>query len=477
MKMVKSLLLGAAAGIVAVAGAQAADLPVKAKPVQYVKICSLYGAGFWYIPGTDTCIKLGGFMRYEIATGAGGSFGPFLTGANARFDRGSRETTQRTRAVMSFDIRSQTAYGTLRAYLRFGAQWTSGDEYTSAPNAAFFDRGFIQLAGFTFGRTASFFDIYNPAPTESYQTNFIGSATGGSGITVAGYTAQFGNGLSATISAEDRGGKAIYNVDGAAPAIGTTLTNSQNGGSFSPQWPDIVANLRVDQAWGSAGISGAIHNVSSNYYGASLTTGHPDDKVGFAIGGGAVFNLPMLGKGDKIGFEVDYARGAGMYTNYNLTTSGGVGVFDGQSVALGWHPDAVFSGTTAATGTSLELTKSWAVVAGYSHHWLPNLQTSIYGGYLKVSPSDRLCDAVIGVVVSGGTACDPDWSLWQVGSRTIWNPVENLDVGLEVMYSHVKTSFDGGTTLVAAGARPAGAVVDDNNVWSGIFRVQRNFWP
>ncbi|MGB7257197.1 MAG: porin, partial [Pseudolabrys sp.] len=28
-----------------------------AKPVQYVKICSLYGAGFYYIPGTDTCIK------------------------------------------------------------------------------------------------------------------------------------------------------------------------------------------------------------------------------------------------------------------------------------------------------------------------------------------------------------------------------------------------------------------------------------
>jgi hypothetical protein len=60
MKMVKSLILGSAAGLIAMGGAQAADLPVKAKPVEYVKICSLYGAGFWYIPGTDTCIKLGG---------------------------------------------------------------------------------------------------------------------------------------------------------------------------------------------------------------------------------------------------------------------------------------------------------------------------------------------------------------------------------------------------------------------------------
>ena len=75
MKMVKSLLLGTAAGLVAVAGAQAADLPVKAKPVEYVKICSVYGEGFFYIPGTDTCIKLGGYVRQNFVFGQGsGSF-------------------------------------------------------------------------------------------------------------------------------------------------------------------------------------------------------------------------------------------------------------------------------------------------------------------------------------------------------------------------------------------------------------------
>ena len=77
MKMVKSLLLGTAAGLVAIAGAQAADLPVKAKPVQYVKICSLYGAGFYYIPGTDTCLKIGGYVRAEMNFNANGSFNPF----------------------------------------------------------------------------------------------------------------------------------------------------------------------------------------------------------------------------------------------------------------------------------------------------------------------------------------------------------------------------------------------------------------
>ncbi len=71
MKMVKSLILGSAAALVAMSGAQAADLPVKAKAVEYVRICSLYGAGFYYIPGTDTCIKLGGYVRIDTTFNGG----------------------------------------------------------------------------------------------------------------------------------------------------------------------------------------------------------------------------------------------------------------------------------------------------------------------------------------------------------------------------------------------------------------------
>ena len=73
MKMVKSLLLGGAAALAVTATASAADLPVKAKPVQYVKVCSLYGAGFYYIPGTDTCLKVGGWVRMEYGYGSAGN--------------------------------------------------------------------------------------------------------------------------------------------------------------------------------------------------------------------------------------------------------------------------------------------------------------------------------------------------------------------------------------------------------------------
>ena len=66
MKLVKSLLLGSAAGLAAIAGAQAADLPAKkAVAVEYVRVCSAYGAGFFYIPGTETCLRIGGRVRAD----------------------------------------------------------------------------------------------------------------------------------------------------------------------------------------------------------------------------------------------------------------------------------------------------------------------------------------------------------------------------------------------------------------------------
>src|SRR5947209_20615536 len=114
MKMVKSLLLGSAAGVVAVAGAQAADLPVKAKPVEYVKICSLYGDGFYYIPGTDICIRVGGFIMSDYFwNGQGnGANQPIYNGAGAAFDRTTSHWDTKHRANVQMDTRMQTAYGT-----------------------------------------------------------------------------------------------------------------------------------------------------------------------------------------------------------------------------------------------------------------------------------------------------------------------------------------------------------------------------
>ena len=87
MKWTKTLFLGSAAGLMAVSGAFAADLPVKAKPVEYVKICSLYGAGFFYIPGTDTCLKLGGYLRADLALNTNSDYNGQFTSNNGSRNR------------------------------------------------------------------------------------------------------------------------------------------------------------------------------------------------------------------------------------------------------------------------------------------------------------------------------------------------------------------------------------------------------
>src|SRR6266576_3192020 len=125
MRKVRSLFVGTAAGLVAIGGAHAADMPVKAQPVQYVKICSLYGDGFYYIPGTDTCLKLGGYIRVQAETNMGGGGVVIGDSAGGQAAQGifTRDRTNdinyRVRGVTSWDVRQQTEYGTLRTYIRF----------------------------------------------------------------------------------------------------------------------------------------------------------------------------------------------------------------------------------------------------------------------------------------------------------------------------------------------------------------------
>ena len=350
--MVKSLLLGSAAGLVAVAGAQAADLPVKAKPVQYVKICSLYGVGFYYIPGTDMCIKIGGWVRAEYGWGQNGNFAWGWANGNVN-NRTTNNSDFRARGYITADARNQTEYGTVRGYIAVGVSENEHGGDVTASNNFSANRAFIQWAGFTFGRAQSFFDFYSN-PATSYWGAFPGSDTGDGGWFVMGYTAQFGNGFSATIAAEAPRKTSIVNTNLAFPLIGTV--NNSYGGF---QAPDIVANLRVDQAWGSAQIMGALHDVNATYYAGAgnralqLASGHPDDKLGWVIGGGIKLNAPFIGVGDYFQAQVNYTQGALRYVFQ--TTQPNWAINDsGNSAGFGPVADAVYGGLINGTGLLLQ---------------------------------------------------------------------------------------------------------------------------
>ena len=170
-----------------------------------MKICSLYGVGYYYIPGTDTCIKIGGYVRLEAYHNAAG--GLYAEGTQqGSFTRTGATYAMQARFRMSADVRTQTEYGTLRSYFAFGLNALNnpgGALETSGPTLAVaMERAFIQFAGFTLGRSDTFFAFYNGAAYGLVPFGFDGSS-GPSGLNVAAYTWQFGNGLSATVSIED----------------------------------------------------------------------------------------------------------------------------------------------------------------------------------------------------------------------------------------------------------------------------------
>ena len=219
----------------------------------------------------------------------------------------------------------------------------------------------------------------------------------------------------------------------------------------------LVANLRVDQAWGSAQVMAAYHevrgvNVATMAETASATAS------GYALGAGLKVNLPMLGKGDNITAQVNYGKGAMMYV-----ASAGASIALTSNLTTVRHQGPI-ADAVVTTGNNLDLTKGWSVTGGFEHYWNPAWRTSLYGAYGKISYSDVASAQIIPATALAGSSAS--WSMWQVGSRTVWTPVTNLDLSVDVMYQGLNTAY-------ATGA----ATYSDKSWWSGMFRVQRNFYP
>ncbi|WP_342726304.1 porin [Bradyrhizobium sp. B097] len=506
-------MLGSAAGLLAIGAAQAADLPVKAKAIEYVKICSLYGPGFYYIPGTDTCIKLGGLLRMDVVVNSNVDNTGNTSGAGAANNRFTNGYTWRSREDLIIDTRSASEYGMVRTYFQAAFSWAS-DSYAGtgtgatiyspigtaqAPNNA--GRGavaagtvgvyyaFIQFAGFTMGKAVSQFS----APWANYPGNSFDGLVGGGG-TITGvnqftYTAQFGNGVSLSLSAQDQ--TQYYQAGVNNISAGGPYGTSDYAGTIAP---DLVAMLRVDQAWGLFQASFAAHDNHAAYYGAlGELSGHPDDKWGWAGQLAlSIKNIPT-GPGDTINLQGVYTDGATGYNIQDLAGSAGANTIYGgtnlpgtyQSVGLGIAPDTVF-----AAGTSQQAVKTWGFDGAYVHNWNPYWNTSIYGAYAQVMYNDTAKGLLCGVGGVGGsvqatlnalggaiTRCNPDFSIAQIGTQTQWTPVKNLTFTADLTYTHLDQKYAG--TVVASSAaigKPAALYeLKNQNTLLLLLRANRNW--
>ncbi|HEX2018545.1 MAG TPA: porin [Aurantimonas sp.] len=220
---IKSLLLGSAAALVAVSGARAADVivPLAPEPADYVRVCDVYGAGFYYIPGTETCMKIGGYVRFQYNVA-----GPIEDDYDGDFlineEGDDYQTGSAVRVRLNFDVREETELGTLRAYARLQAQNTFGAYSNDADYRM--DMGYIQLGGLTMGYLDSLWTegdgllTDTDLPVGDYQTNRVSYT----------YAA---DGFSAALSLED-----------------------DATGDFAP---DVVGRLAFEGGWGSVYLAGS----------------------------------------------------------------------------------------------------------------------------------------------------------------------------------------------------------------------------
>ena len=492
----KSLVLGSVASFTMLAGAQAADLPVKAKAVQYLKICSTYGAGFYYMPGTDTCIKISGYVRAD-ANFNGGNYGKPAWDQSSDEGTHSRDAdrfTTRVRTELQIDTRTATEYGVVRTYINPRAQFDTG----AAPDTGVvtLDYAFVQFAGFTLGKAVSTFQTpWGSSAGGTATSYFLGGYDNINGITQAAYTWQFGNGISAQVGAEDNrtiDRAQLLNASLNQPATGVfsgVFTNSYGGNSA----PDFTSNVRIDQAAFTAQVSAAAHQLHANYYGTGAgpvveTNGHPDNAWGFAVLAGLQLKDLPTGPGDKLSVDATFTNGASKYlisgvAGSNFDSFGGGAVFPNsyQSMAVLSLFDGIYT-----TGNKIEKTTGWGVRAAFVHNWSPTLQSGVFASYTHIdynaTASNAFCTAFNALSVkSNGYTCNPDFNIWQAGVRTGWTPVKNLTFTAEVMYNVLDQSYTGSQTLANPGAlsgtfKPT-AVYDfkDQGIVSGTMGVRRTF--
>ncbi|MCE1237168.1 MAG: porin [Hyphomicrobiales bacterium] len=378
----------AAAAVVGLAGtAQAADLAKKAPAAaNYVKICDAYGAGYFYIPGTETCLKIGGYIRAELRAGGHNNTGPVL-GKSLGSKRTENAVNTRARADITFDARTATEYGLLRSFAELKFTNDSTQNGASSGNMkSELIQAFIQFGGLTAGRAESFFDFI----AGGYNIGIIEPDSTDQHVNLFGYTFAFGNGITASVAVEDQSTADNYALFGKGPYSAIKM-------------PDLVANVAIAQAWGRAQVMGVLHQ---NYSAASVAGGLDSDKYGYAIGAGVEVNLPMLAAGDKAYIQGVYTKGAVGRVLINTPSSTYVTVSDFGTV-----------------GTSLEQSTAWAINGGFHHEFTKTIEANLGASYLKYEDF--------------ATANTNDFSQYVVGADIRWKPVSGFYIGAALDYYNV----------------------------------------
>jgi len=444
-----------------VAGSSAAiagDLPSgKAQPTapaNYVKICDAYGSGFFAIPGTDTCIHVGGMVRSDTFYVPAQDIKKVTSGAAAIATAKNTENTlgYEVRGRVDLDARTATDYGTLQTVVSARLGRTGGAlNSVAAPTGAtqspttttpIMEAAFIRFAGLTAGVARDNFQ-FMPVVTYTGNQHWASFSNGAKQLA---YTAILGGGLSATVAIQDPTDTAIAPIGIAA--LSTVYTAQKQ--------PQFNGRVDLDQAWGSAAVMGAFRQTNG-----IDPTGTAYDQTAnvWAAGAGVKVNLPFLAQGDNVSFTGAYANGMTEYTTsygYNKDSANvkrDVGGFATN------QPSVVYG------ANGLETVKSWAVGGNLQHFWAPTWKSNVFASYGSIKAPDTSA-----ALVWDGKAGFGDAKLWSAGTNLTWSPTKDFDIGVEGIYSNVKQdvryTLASSTNIVKS---------ETANNWTARARVERRF--
>ncbi len=394
---IKSLLIGSAAALVAATGAKAADAVVIAEPepVEYVRVCDAYGAGFFYIPGTETCLRISGYVWFQMWTSgdqnsaAPGDTTAFYAGTSSA---GNSALRTAARGRVNFDARSDTEWGTLRSYIRLQGNWsaiapvgavgaTSGIRGADGP--AIVDHAYIELGGLRMGYTESAWAQTQGGGVSNWGAHSWGGMYYGyQQRNLVAYTFQGGNGFFGTLSLED---------DGTA------------GDEFVP---DVVVKIGVNQGWG----------------GVWAKIGYDEERLAFASPAPSV--LAGDGWGAAIGAQINVPNSPGSSLRI-------IGYYADSSNAYNVGGPGIV-GVAAAIGGY-----EYSILASYRHAFSSTLSASVAFQYFNDS-------------YLAGTSINSGFDAWGAELSVVWFPVTNFEIRAEIHYDDV------GSSSILPGVNPDG---------------------
>jgi hypothetical protein len=506
------ILLSGIACFVEYGFSYSADLPTrKAETPDYLRICSVYGPGFFYIPGTDTCIRV--LTKVEINLEwdevRGHTDPPFGTNTRGRVDLDARTATDwgLLRTFVQLDARRRTgAYLASDTQLRqgFGIAYGGGVNPKSGfPNYSgvnsFYasssvqlettldvSRAFIQWGGVTAGRVQSFFDFY------ADDDNYHGMNVSDRVTQALAYTYTFGGGFSASLAAEDGAERSNVVASAGNVAAGNIFPSTFSSSAFTnyaitfpaiinpiyvsnavfpgafgsfdtgqrQNVPDVVGVLRLDQSWGSAQLSGAWHHVSLQGSVTNVTiapSGSPAaNSVNGGFGGVKGEGWAILG-GVKINLPMtspgdDLWLEASRAQGVNLYTNSGYTGSQGSGSGYNFGASTLenYDGVLNPAGR-LKFTNSWSVAADYLHYWTPTVRQAVFGSYFEESFGKAIRSAV---AFAEGAACPSCLGTSILPSGANYNPLSPFymdgaqwQVGSNLTWSPVRL-FDIGVEVI-----------------------------